>query len=148
MRVFSCYLFINDQIPAAYLYGTIMQISPTFANRDPFAGTLKWAICERLKDSSFKKTELGRASHVALALQQRIAVRCDRLQCNSSGKHGLILGGLCCRYLILEQFYPILNDNGVATGSWCVVFSYPDYLQEGYTGSLEQIVDLFRFVMQ
>lgn len=125
----------------------MMQIAPKFASGDPFADALRSVICRRLKDSDFVETELGRASHIILTLQKKVSIRCDRLKQNSEGNYDLMKRGLCCRYLILENFYQILDGEQKATGNWFTAFSYPEYLLESFTGSLEEIFELFGFDM-
>ena len=143
------YPFINSElIPAGYLYVTLITQSPYYTYNDGLGKLFQALLYRHLENESFRHIDMGRFTHILLALQREVWIPCDLFydMRNFNSGHDMVDCSRLYKRAVLERFFPARNPGGMIE-RWLVEFSTRDFKRVSRTGTLEDISLAFSFML-
>jgi hypothetical protein len=122
--------------PPDRVYVTLMQLSPLWVHANPLGQRLYRALCGRMLDHWFVRTEQGLFTCLALALQQKVYVRYNMHQLLPLGSDAPF------HFAVLDSLDPVY-DEGLGLVLWKARFCLESFEVISVTGPVSDLVELF-----
>ena len=143
------YPYYQATLPLAYGYVVMMAESPYYTLNDNLGKIIQQTMCQQLQLESFKNTNLGRFTHIALALQREVLIRCDMffdMSNYSRTTYDILSRGIVYCTAVMERFEPNYGSTEIRE-EWLIEFSFRDFRpRASRVGTLEALIRTFNFV--